>query len=65
MANACDVDVLVSILNVGMLADDTASTNKFLGSVYANAGQQLDLYGDNIEVGYHGYEDTAENLSGF
>jgi len=47
-----------------MLADDTAcnSRNKFPGSVYANAGRNLDLYGDNIEVDYRGYEVTVENF---
>ena len=47
-----------------MLADDTAcnSRNKFPGSVYANAGRHLDLYGDNIEVDYRGYEVTVENF---
>ncbi|KAL0959540.1 hypothetical protein HGRIS_011254 [Hohenbuehelia grisea] len=47
-----------------MLADDAAcnSRNKFAGSVYANPGRQLDLYGDNIEVDYRGYEVTVENF---
>src|SRR5882762_2713990 len=47
-----------------MLADDTAcnARNKFPGSVYANAGRHLDLYGDNIEVDYRGYEVTVENF---
>lgn len=47
-----------------MLADDTACNprNKFPGCVYANAGRTLDLYGDNIEVDYRGYEVTVENL---
>lgn len=47
-----------------MLADDAAcnSRNKFAGSVYANAGRHLDLYGDNIEVDYRGYEVTVENF---
>jgi phosphatidylinositol glycan class K len=47
-----------------MLADDVAcnARNKFPGSVYANPGRQLDLYGDNIEVDYRGYEVTVENL---
>ncbi|KAH9478775.1 glycosylphosphatidylinositol anchor biosynthesis [Psilocybe cubensis] len=47
-----------------MLADDAScnSRNKFPGSVYANPGRQLDLYGDNIEVDYHGYEVTVENF---
>jgi phosphatidylinositol glycan class K len=47
-----------------MLADDAACNprNKFPGSVYANKGRHLDLYGDNIEVDYRGYEVTVENL---
>lgn len=47
-----------------MLADDAAcnSRNKFPGSVYSNRGRHLDLYGDNIEVDYRGYEVTVENF---
>ncbi|KDQ58649.1 hypothetical protein JAAARDRAFT_128569 [Jaapia argillacea MUCL 33604] len=47
-----------------MLADDAAcnSRNKFPGSVYANSGRNLDLYGENIEVDYRGYEVTVENF---
>ena len=47
-----------------MLADDASCNlrNKFPGSVYANAGRHLDLYGDNIEVDYRGYEVTVENF---
>ena len=47
-----------------MLADDAAcnSRNKFPASVYANPGRHLDLYGDNIEVDYRGYEVTVENF---
>lgn len=47
-----------------MLADDASCNlrNKFPGSVYANPGRHLDLYGDNIEVDYRGYEVTVENL---
>ncbi|KAJ3715206.1 peptidase C13 family-domain-containing protein [Lentinula raphanica] len=47
-----------------MLADDAAcnSRNKFPGSVYANPGRHLDLYGENIEVDYRGYEVTVENF---
>ncbi|KIJ38889.1 hypothetical protein M422DRAFT_230969 [Sphaerobolus stellatus SS14] len=47
-----------------MLADDAAcnTRNKFPGSVYANPGRILDLYGDNIEVDYRGYDVTVENL---
>lgn len=47
-----------------MLADDAScnSRNKVPGSVYASPGQHLDLYGDNIEVDYRGYEVTVENF---
>ena len=47
-----------------MLADDAAcnARNKFPGSVYANPGRKLDLYGENIEVDYRGYEVTVENF---
>ncbi|KZT66084.1 hypothetical protein DAEQUDRAFT_485395 [Daedalea quercina L-15889] len=47
-----------------MLADDAACNprNKFPGCVYANPGRHLDLYGDNIEVDYRGYEVTVENF---
>ncbi|GJE99574.1 GPI-anchor transamidase [Phanerochaete sordida] len=47
-----------------MLADDVACNprNKFPGCVYSNAGRSLDLYGDNIEVDYRGYEVTVENF---
>ncbi|KIK91139.1 hypothetical protein PAXRUDRAFT_150182 [Paxillus rubicundulus Ve08.2h10] len=47
-----------------MLADDVAcnTRNKFAGSVYAKAGRHLDLYGENIEVDYRGYEVTVENF---
>ena len=47
-----------------MLADDAAcnSRNKFPGCVYPAAARDLDLYGDNIEVDYRGYEVTVENF---
>ena len=47
-----------------MLAEDMAcnARNKFAGTVYANNGRKLDLYGDNIEVDYKGYEVTVENF---
>ena len=47
-----------------MLADDVSCNprNKFHGSVYANPGRHLDLYGTNIEVDYRGYEVTVENF---
>jgi len=47
-----------------MLGDDTAcnSRNHFPGCVFANRGHALDLYGENIEVDYRGYEVTVENF---
>ncbi|TDL16144.1 hypothetical protein BD410DRAFT_902188 [Rickenella mellea] len=47
-----------------MLPDDMAcnARNSFPGSVYAASGRRLDLYGDNIEVDYRGYEVTVENF---
>ena len=36
--------------------------NAFPGTVYNNAARALDLYGDNIEVDYRGYEVTVENF---
>ncbi|KAL1662610.1 peptidase C13 family-domain-containing protein [Schizophyllum commune] len=47
-----------------MLGDDAAcnTRNKFPGSVYAEKGCKLDLYGDKVEVDYRGYEVTVENF---
>jgi glycosylphosphatidylinositol transamidase (GPIT) subunit GPI8 len=47
-----------------MLADDAScnARNKFPGAVYANPGKHLDLYGENVEVDYRGYEVTVENF---
>ena len=36
--------------------------NAFPGTVYNNAARALDLYGDNIEVDYRGYDVTVENF---
>lgn len=36
--------------------------NAFPGTVYNNADRALDLYGDNIEVDYRGYEVTVESF---
>ncbi|KAF9553314.1 hypothetical protein CPC08DRAFT_744766 [Agrocybe pediades] len=70
MANALGIYRTVKRLGIPdsniilMLADDAScnSRNKFPGSVYANPGRHLDLYGDNIEVDYRGYEVTVENF---
>jgi len=47
-----------------MLPDDMACNprNSFSGTVFNNADRALDLYGDNIEVDYRGYEVTVENF---
>ncbi|SCU83700.1 LAMI_0C04236g1_1 [Lachancea mirantina] len=47
-----------------MLSDDVAcnSRNLFPGSVFNNADRALDLYGENVEVDYKGYEVTVENF---
>ncbi|KAF8645746.1 hypothetical protein AX16_007613 [Volvariella volvacea WC 439] len=47
-----------------MLADDAAcnTRNSYPGSVFAEKGRHLDLYGENIEVDYRGYEVTVENF---
>ncbi|EPQ52040.1 hypothetical protein GLOTRDRAFT_80198 [Gloeophyllum trabeum ATCC 11539] len=47
-----------------MLADDVAcnARNKFPATVFSNQGRSLDLYGENIEVDYRGYEVTVENF---
>lgn len=47
-----------------MLADDAAcnSRNKFPGNVWASTANRLDLYGENVEVDYRGYEVSVENL---
>lgn len=47
-----------------MLADDVAcnARNAFPATVYANAGRQMDLYGDHVEVDYRGYEVTVESF---
>ncbi|CAO3570063.1 unnamed protein product [Mortierella alpina] len=47
-----------------MLADDVAcnSRNIFPATVFNNRGRHLDLYGENVEVDYRGYEVTVENF---
>ncbi|WVQ93315.1 hypothetical protein IAU59_000383 [Kwoniella sp. CBS 9459] len=47
-----------------MLSDDVAcnARNAFPATVYANAGRQMDLYGEGIEVDYRGYEVTVESF---
>ncbi|KAJ9076819.1 glycosylphosphatidylinositol anchor biosynthesis [Entomophthora muscae] len=47
-----------------MLADDVSCNprNVFPGSVFQSVDHKLDLYGDDIEVDYRGYEVTVENF---
>lgn len=47
-----------------MVPDDMACNprNTFPGTVYNNADRALDLYGENIEVDYRGYEVTVESF---
>ncbi|KAK9185350.1 hypothetical protein WN943_025706 [Citrus x changshan-huyou] len=47
-----------------MLADDMAcnARNKYPAQVFNNENHKLNLYGDNVEVDYHGYEVTVENF---
>ena len=47
-----------------LLPDDMACNprNAFPGTVYNNAARALDLYGDNVEVDYRGYDVTVENF---
>lgn len=47
-----------------MLADDVAcnARNKYPGTIYNNADRRLDLYGEDVEVDYRGYEVTVENF---
>lgn len=47
-----------------MLSDDVACNprNSFPGSVFNRHEHNLDLYGDNIEVDFRGYEVTVENF---
>ncbi|CAB3983277.1 GPI-anchor transamidase-like [Paramuricea clavata] len=47
-----------------MLADDMAcnARNPRPGTVFSNANQQTNVYGDDVEVDYRGYEVTVENF---
>lgn len=47
-----------------MLADDIACNprNAFPGTVFNNMDQAIDLYGDDVEVDFRGYEVTVENF---
>lgn len=47
-----------------MMADDIACNprNAFPGTIFNNMDQAIDLYGDDIEVDYRGYEVTVENF---
>lgn len=47
-----------------MLADDMAcdARNSFPGTIFNNQDRRINLYGDNIEVDYRGYDATVENF---
>ncbi|KAM3914674.1 GPI-anchor transamidase [Leptodactylus fuscus] len=47
-----------------MLADDMAcnSRNPKPGTVFSHKNMELNVYGDNVEVDYRGYEVTVENF---
>lgn len=47
-----------------MLADDMACNprNSFPAQVFNNQNQQINLYGEDVEVDYRGYEVTVENF---
>jgi phosphatidylinositol glycan class K len=47
-----------------MLADDVACNprNGFPAAVYSSNSHPIDLYGENIEVDYRGYEVNVENF---
>lgn len=47
-----------------LLPDDMACNprNAFSGTVYSNSDRRMDLYGENVEVDYRGYEVTVENF---
>ncbi|KAJ3696726.1 hypothetical protein LUZ61_000431 [Rhynchospora tenuis] len=47
-----------------MLADDMAcnARNNYPAQVFNNENHQLNLYGDNVEVDYRGYQVTVENF---
>merc|ERR1712136_75465 len=47
-----------------MIADDMAcnARNPHPAAVYNNANQQIDVYGEDVEVDYRGYEVTVENF---
>ena len=47
-----------------MLADDVACNprNQFPATVYSSKSHPIDLYGENIEIDYRGYEVNVENF---
>lgn len=47
-----------------MLADDMACNprNSYPGHIFNNENHRLNLYGENVEVDYRGYEVTVENF---
>lgn len=47
-----------------MIADDMACNprNAFSAQIFNNQNHRINLYGENIEVDYRGYEVSVENL---
>ncbi len=47
-----------------MIADDMACNprNIFAGQIFNNENHKINLYGENIEVDYRGYEVNVENV---
>jgi len=47
-----------------MLADDMACNprNSYMGEIFNNENKKLNLYGENVEVDYRGYEVSVENF---
>ena len=47
-----------------MLSDDIACNprNPIPGAIFNSAGDRLNVYGDDVEVDYRGYEVTVENV---
>ncbi|KAL5579894.1 hypothetical protein UlMin_012336 [Ulmus minor] len=70
MANTLSLYRTVKLLGIPderiilMLADDMAcnARNKYPAQVFNNENHKLNLYGDNVEVDYRGYEVMVENF---
>jgi phosphatidylinositol glycan class K len=53
---------LANVLSLYRTVKRLGIPDAFPGTVYSNADRAVDLYGDNIEVDYRGYEVTVENF---